>query len=201
MKAKCKIESCIKEATKKGFCEGHYRLYGNTRRCEVEGCSNPHIAKGLCRKHYSRVKRHGTLLETKEFHGFSDTRVYRTWKHMKGRCYDKNDKFYKRYGARGITVCEDWRNSFSKFYSDMGEPPTTKHQLDRIDNNKGYFPGNCRWVTNQINCQNNGNCKLTFQMAKEIKYSGISAKEEAKKYGVSVGHIHQIRSGRTWKNV
>lgn len=75
------------------------------------------------------------------------TRTYRIWQAMKKRCYyEKNDNFYK-YGGRGITVCDRWRYSFQNFAADMGDPPTVKHTLDRIDGTKGYAKENCRWAT------------------------------------------------------
>ena len=71
---------------------------------------------------------------------------YRRWASMKERCNNPNCKDWPRYGGRGITVCERW-NVFANFISDMGHPPFPGATLDRIDNDRGYEPGNVRWAT------------------------------------------------------
>lgn len=71
---------------------------------------------------------------------------YTSWREMKTRCYNKNNKSYKNYGARGIKVCDGWLNSFENFYIDMGPKPKG-YSLDRINNDGDYEPSNCRWAT------------------------------------------------------
>jgi hypothetical protein len=80
-------------------------------------------------------------------HGLSNTSEYHTWYSMKYRCNNTNSKDYPDYGGRGITICDRWLESFDNFYKDMGEKPTAKHSLDRINVNGNYEPSNCRWAT------------------------------------------------------
>ena len=78
-------------------------------------------------------------------HGMYGTRTYKNWFSMKQRCLNRNDKNYKNYGGRGITICPEWL-TFINFYKDMGEKPKDK-SIDRINNNSGYCKSNCRWAT------------------------------------------------------
>jgi hypothetical protein len=71
--------------------------------------------------------------------------LYMAWQDMKRRCHDPRHWHYELYGARGIAVCPEWRESFEAFALYIGERPTPKHSLDRIDNDRGYEPGNVRW--------------------------------------------------------
>ena len=77
--------------------------------------------------------------------------MYRAWRDMIQRCHNKNNHAYCDYGARGVTVCDKWRGKggFVAFYEHIGNQPDNKEDwsVDRIDNNKGYGPGNVRWAT------------------------------------------------------
>jgi hypothetical protein len=93
-------------------------------------------------------------------HGLSKTRLYRVWDAMKGRCSNPRHQAYKHYGERGITVCDEWKNSFISFcewayangYDENAE--RGKCTLDRIDNNGNYEPSNCRWVSMAVQTSN-----------------------------------------------
>lgn len=77
---------------------------------------------------------------------------YEIWRNMKQRCTNQNRPDFKHYGGRGITLCEKWK-SFDGFYDDMGEREKGM-QIDRMDNEKGYYKDNCRWTTPAKNSLN-----------------------------------------------
>lgn len=79
---------------------------------------------------------------------------YQCWIDMKRRCENPKYPAYKWYGARGITVCKEWRDSFEAFYKHVGLRPSPEFSLDRIDNNSGYKPGNVRWTTSKVQMNN-----------------------------------------------
>ncbi len=80
-------------------------------------------------------------------HGLSRAPEYRVWAGMIGRCTDENHDHFSSYGGRGIKVCERWLRSFKDFRCDVGDRPSLDHQLDRIDNDGNYEPGNVQWLS------------------------------------------------------
>lgn len=82
---------------------------------------------------------------------------YGTWQNLKDRCLNINNKDYHHYGGRGITVCDEWKNSFESFLKDMGLKPSNKHSIDRKNNNLGYFKENCNWVLHNDQISNRRN--------------------------------------------
>ena len=91
-----------------------------------------------------------------------------TWKNMKQRCSNPNHPEYHYYGGRGISVCQEWKDSLEQFIVDMGPKPTPAHEIDRVDNNGNYEPSNCEWAT-----------KLEQQLNREVsKHGGVRYYEQ-----------------------
>lgn len=102
-------------------------------------------------------------------HGKHNTQAYRSWQHMKVRCGDTKNPVFRHYGARGIKVCRRWLDGFAYFYSDMGDPPTSKHTIERINNDGDYCKENCKWATRKEQSANQrSNRKITIRGVTKI---------------------------------
>lgn len=113
---------------------------------------------------------------------YVNTTEYYSWQHMKDRCYNKRCKDYPYYGARGITVCKEWKNDYRQFLEDMGKKPSPAHSLDRVDNNQSYNPSNCRWATKQEQTRNR-----RPQNRSKTGVTGVKYVSRLNKYEVTIG--------------
>lgn len=122
-------------------------------------------------------------------------RLYRTWHNMKQRCYNPKAKGYRWYGGKGITVCDEWRNCFVAFQAWALENGYADNlTIDRIDSNKGYQPGNCRWIPGPENAARGRSCsrdelfrKYPIRFCRSIK--GITRQKLSEMSGVPVEEI------------
>jgi hypothetical protein len=113
----------------------------------------------------------------------------RIWGLIKDRCTNQKSKAYNRYGGRGIEMCEEWRNSFVAFYEDMGRRPSARHSIDRIDNNKGYSPANCRWSV-PVEQQNNRRDNRLLSYAGQVETASNWARILGVRPGLLIARIN-----------
>lgn len=116
---------------------------GNTKSC---GCLNREET-------VARSVTHGAT------RGGKHTAEYEAWAGAGKRCTNPKDRFFRDYGGRGITVCDRWK-SFALFLADMGERPSPKHSIDRIDPDGNYDPDNCRWADIKTQSRNKRNAQM-----------------------------------------
>lgn len=147
---------------------------------------------------------HGEAVGPSLLHGHARKRkkspTYHSWASMVKRCTNPNATRWGHYGGRGITVCARWR-TFANFLVDMGEKPPGL-SIDRIDNGRGYEPGNCRWATHREQCRNKRNSKLTADDVAAIRRASAAGEKPcpiARRYGVNDKLIRNIVDGVIWQ--
>lgn len=121
---------------------------GNLKRVQLHAMTSANTVSCGCLRFINNIT-----------HGKHDTPEYKIWSSMRQRCKNPQSQVWHNYGARGISVAEEW-DSFAKFISDMGPRPSEDHSLDRIDNNGDYCKENCRWATINQQVKNTRKSKL-----------------------------------------
>ncbi len=182
IKKKGSVWKCLCDCGKTVEVLGTYLRRGDTKSC---GCY-----------HSDSVRR---MMLT---HGKSKTRLYRVWAGIKNRCNNPNSSNYKYYGAQNITMCEEWEKSFEVFEKwalDSGYDESAKPQvctLDRIDNESGYSPDNCRWTDHTHQCNNQKSNRL-------FEYNGVihTMAEWAKIFKMNYSTLRaRIRKGMNFED-
>lgn len=164
---------CKCECGKMTVVTSDHLVSGHTKSC---GCSKRKYGKA-----------------TQENHGLSRTPLYKVWQAMRDRVYNSNNRFFYRYGGRGITICEEW-NSFLAFNEWANKNGYEKGlDIDRINNSLGYGPSNCRWVTHAVNLQNT-------HRRRTVKVNGVDTPlaELAKQCGTKYNYVYnQYKNGKS----
>lgn len=126
-------------------------------------------------------------------HGMWKTPEFRAWLQMNARCYRPTAQGYERYGGRGITVCDEWREDFKAFYDHIGPRPSGQHSVDRMRNAEGYKPGNVRWATD-VEQNNNKRTNVTAV----IGGVEMTAAQIAERFGLGYQMVnYRIRVGKS----
>lgn len=180
-----------KESDSRGQALWHARCdCGNY--CVVAGrrAKSGHVTSCGCAHREVAAK---VLRKTATKHGLRKTPEWLAWKNMRDRCYNPAYKSYHRYGGRGITVCDRWRNDVQAFVQDMGLRPSPAHSLGRIDNDGPYSPENCRWATRGEQASNRRSNRYLVWEGKQRTLSGL-----AHEYGLSVQLLYtRLKAGWT----
>lgn len=135
-------------------------------------------------------------------HGMTNTRLYRVWSGMLARCGIPSASNYRYYGGRGIKVCEEWQNSAKFFAWAVENGYQDGLEIDRIDTNGDYEPGNCQFITHVLNSQKRRNGRCTMDQAEHVKTylaAGCTVMQAAKAAGVPYMSAWHISKGNTWR--
>lgn len=183
----CKLVECLCECGVKKVVRLSAVVTGEIKSC---GCYRKQRAADLS-------KTHGLLVGTG-----GETRLHRIWSNMKARCSNQNHKAFKNYGGRGIAVCCQWTESYEKFHAwAISSGYSDSLTIERIDNDSGYSPQNCKWIPKTKQVENRRANKINAGIAEEIRIAvscGESRKSVALRFGISKSHVDSITSHRRW---
>lgn len=197
------IAVCICKCGKQRRALAYRLTNGDVRSC---GCTSykDFLTEEEREEILARKKKNAIAIGRKnKTHGQSKTKTYASWSDAKKRCFSKKNKRYPEYGGRGISMHQEWVNSFDAFHRDMGDCPTGT-TLDRINVDGHYEPGNCRWATRLEQARNTRANVIDAAGVKALRAAhaaGVDYAELQKTFKMSRGNIYQIVSRQTWKDV
>ena len=137
-----------------------------------------------------------------DFKPVAPRRLQYIYSAMKQRCYNPKHIHYESYNLRGILICDEWFNNSKSFYDwCMANGYESTLTLDRIDNNKGYSPDNCRWTDSKTQCRNKRNNVVTLEIARQIQAEPkrTNLDELCLKYRLARSTLKRIKYKQTWK--
>jgi len=161
---------CVCACGKEKTAQGKLLASGNVKSC---GCLN--------------------YIGSNTSHGYSGTSEYGSWNSMKSRCLNPNYPKYKSYGARGITICDRWVNSFENFLADMGEKPSPNHTIERSNVDGNYNKENCYWATSKQQGMNKRNTAILMNTQNGVFYH--SYPQAAESVGLTAGCLYAKLNG------
>ena len=167
-------------------CETYVEKPISYKQCMSCGCTTENI-----------YKNQGTHKESK-------TRLYNIWQHIKSRCLNSNSDAFNNYGGRGIIICPEWANNYTVFRNwAMQNEYADNLEIDRKDNEKGYYSENCQWIPRKENKLKQRRIKLTLELANEIreldKIKKYTRKELAIKYRIGLRQIYYVINNKQWE--
>ena len=171
----------------KPYCRNHKGRWYHLMLCDCG--RKKQIAGGELNK--GNVKSCGCLRkEIKTSHGMTRSSEYCIWAGIIQRCRNPKSMSYKNYGGRGITVCDEWMD-FANFLKDMGKKPSSKHTIERVNNDEGYNPTNCIWADRFVQSQNQ-----RIRVDNKTGFRGVSLRNPGGKYYAKIcAHGKQIHLG------
>lgn len=186
---------------------GAYIVKATCASCQIERVVSKYRLKApyLCRRCAASRTGQRTWAANSPFkttHGMRRTRLYGIWCGMKQRCQNRNNDSYKTYGARGITVCDAWQN-FEAFKNwALASGYKAGLEIDRIDNDLGYAPDNCGWVSKTENRKKRSNVRMNQEQAEQVRALhrlGFKQTDIAANFGVSPQTVNNIVKGKQWR--
>lgn len=197
---------------KAGDIENGFKIIKHYGFFKDRGVSWALIECKVCKRHYEgdpnklKYRKHCGCLRNGEIackYAKSHPQLANAYSHMRKRCYSPQDQDYYNYGARGITICEEWlkdRNKFCEWSLTNGFENDKGLSIDRIDSAKGYSPENCRWVDAVIQGRNTRRNVLTMEIAQQIREDSktMSIHRLAKKYNACYSTIWNVITNKAW---